>query len=144
MSNPGFEAGLAGWRKGNDGTTLERTCATAHGGSCSAVLGRPLSNGVALLDDSPDTLSSTARVAYTATAWVYAPAGRTVKLSLRELRGSTLVRTKVVTVTGTGAWRQVSVTRPAATGGTSLGVEVSVSLQRGTKAYVDDISLRQT
>jgi hypothetical protein len=144
VSNPGFESGLAGWRKGNDGTTLERTCATAHGGSCSATLGRGASNGEAALDDWPDAVASTPRAAYTATAWVYAPAGRTVKLRLRELRGSTVVRTKVVTVTGTGTWRLVSVTRPAVAGGTSLGVEVGVMLLRGTKAYVDDVSLTQS
>jgi hypothetical protein len=142
VSNPGFEADLAGWRKGTDLTTLDRTCSTAHGGSCSAALGRRSSTGDAMLDDWPETVASTAKVTYTATAWVRAPVGRAIKLRLRELRGSTVVRTKVVTVTGTGAWRQVSVASTAA-GGTSLSVEVRVSLAPGAKAYVDDVSLRR-
>jgi hypothetical protein len=95
-----------------------------------------------MLDDWPETVASTAKVTYTATAWVRAPVGRAIKLRLRELRGSTVVRTKVVTVTGTGAWRQVSVASTAA-GGTSLSVEVRVSLAPGAKAYVDDVSLRR-
>jgi hypothetical protein len=95
-----------------------------------------------VLDDSPDTVSSTAAGAtYAGSAWVRAPAGRTVTLRLRELSGSTLLRTSTATATGTGTWQQLAVTSAAASGGTSLGVEIVVSLVNGTTATVDDVSL---
>ena len=65
-------------------------------------------------------------------------------LRLRERSGSTIVRTTVVTGTGTGAWSQLAVTGPPASGGTSISVEVVVSLARATTAQVDDLSLQQT
>ena len=62
----------------NKRTTLARICTVAHGGSCSAQLGRTRT-GDATIDDSPNTVASTAAGAtYAASAWVKAPAGRTV------------------------------------------------------------------
>src|SRR6185436_9751264 len=58
VTNPGFEAGMAGWTKSDKRTTLVRTCAVAHGGSCAAELGRART-GNAVLDDSPNTVSTT-------------------------------------------------------------------------------------
>ena len=143
VSNPGFEASLSGWTRGNNRTTLVRTCAVAHGGSCSAELGRTRS-GDAMLDDSPNSLASTtAGATYVASAWVRAPAGRTVTLRLRELSGSTVVRSTFATTTGNGAWQQL-VTSAATTGGTSLSVEIIASLTKGPKAHVDDVSLKRT
>ncbi len=136
--------GLAGWTKSDKRTTLARACTVAHGGSCAAELGRTRT-GNALLDDSPNTVATTsAGATYTAVVWVRAPAGRSVTLRLRERSGSTIVRTSQVSATGTGAWRQVTVTSAAAAGGTSLSVEVVVSLVRGTKAQVDDVSLKRS
>jgi hypothetical protein len=143
LANTGFEASLSGWARGDKRTTLSRTCAVAHGGSCSAQLGRTRT-GDAVLDDSPDTVSSsTAGATYAATAWVRAPAGRTVTLRLRERSGSTVVRTSVATATGIGAWQQVVLTSAAASGGTSLSFEAVVSLVKGTTAQVDDVSLKR-
>ncbi len=143
VSNPGLEASLSGWSRGNSRTTLSRSCVVAHGGSCSAELGRSRSSGDALLDDTPNTVGSTgAGAKYVASAWVRAPAGRTVTLRIRELSGASVVRSVVTTVTGSGGWRQLGVTSAAASGGTTLSVEVVVSLTRGSKAQVDDLSLR--
>lgn len=143
--NPGFEASLSGWRKGNSRSTLVRTCAVAHSGSCAAELGRTRSSGDALLDDSPNTIESTdAGATYTASAWVRAPAGRSVKLRLRELNGAgSVIRTRVVAVTGDGAWRQLVATSAATIGGTALSAQVLVSLTTSLKAHVDDVSLRR-
>ena len=144
VSNPGFEAGISGWVKGNTRTTLVRTCAVAHNGSCSAELGRTRSTGEAMLDDSPDTVASTvAGATYTASAWVRAPAGRSVKLRLRELNAGSVVRSRVVTVTGDGGWRQLVVTSATTAGGTSLSVEILASLTTSSKAQVDDVSLKR-
>jgi hypothetical protein len=140
VSNPGFETGLAGWATGNSRTTLARTCAVAHGGSCAAGLGRSKSSGSALLDDVPSTVAASAVGArYVASAWVRAPAGRTITLRVREL-GRTSV---VATITGDGSWRQLVVTTPP-TAGSALGVEIVVSLARGSRAQVDDVSLRRS
>jgi hypothetical protein len=113
----------------------------ARSGACSAELGRSRT-GDAVLDDSPNTVTSTAAGAqYSAAAWVRAPAGRAVTLRLRELRGTSLVRSNTVIVTGDGTWRRLLMTSTAAAGGTSLSLEVVVSLAKGSKAQVDDVSL---
>ncbi len=143
VANPGFETSLAGWGSGNGRTLLTRTCVAAHSGACSAELGRTKSGGDAVLDDSPDTVASTiAGATYAGSAWVRAPAGRTVRLRLRELNGSTLVRSTVATLTADGTWRQLLVTSAPTSGGTRLSVDVLVSLPKGSKAQVDDVSLR--
>ena len=144
VANPGFEAGTAGWTKSDKRTTLVRTCTVAHGGSCAGELGRTRT-GNAVLDDSPNTVSTTsAGATHTAVVWVRAPAGRSVTLRLRERRNSTTVRTSQVTATGTGAWQQLTLASAAASGGTSLSLEVVVSLVAGTTAQVDDVSLQRS
>jgi hypothetical protein len=142
VANPGFESSLSGWKSGDTKrTTLTRVCTLAHGGVCSAQLGRTRS-GDATLDDAPNTVASTAAGAtYAASMWVKAPAGRAVTLRLRELTGATVVRTSSATLAATGSWQQLSKTSTAATGGTSLSIEVVVSLAGGTKANIDDVSL---
>jgi hypothetical protein len=145
VANPGFATSLTGWRSGNSRTTLTRTCAVSHSGSCAAELTRTRSSGDVMLDDSPNTVASTtAGAVYTGVAWVRAPVGRSIRLRLRELNGGSLVRSRIVTVTGDGAWRQVVVSSAAASGGSALSVEILVSLARGSKAWVDDVSLRRT
>jgi carbohydrate binding protein with CBM4/9 domain len=144
VSNGTFEVSLGGWQAGSKRTSLGRTCLVAHGGSCSAEIGRTGSTGDATLDDSPNTVSSTvAGATYAATAWVRAPASRTVTLRLRERRNGSTVRTTTATVTGDGSWRQLLVTSAPAAGGTALSVEIVVSLTTTTKAQVDDVSLKR-
>jgi hypothetical protein len=95
--------------------------------------------GAALLDDSPDTVASTtAGAKYTASTWVRAPAGRSVRLRLRELRGGSIVRASVVTLIGNGSWQRLTVMSAVTSGGTSLNVEIFASLTPGWKAQVDD------
>jgi hypothetical protein len=144
VSNTGFETSLGGWRAGNNRTTLARTCLAAHAGSCSAEVGRTRNTGDALIDDSPDTVASTVMGGtYAGSAWVLAPAGRTVSLRVRELNGSSVVRSTVTAGAGDGSWRQLVVTTTAASGGTRLSVEVVVSLTKGSTARVDDVSLQR-
>jgi hypothetical protein len=97
-----------------------------------------------MLDDSPNTVASTtAGATYTASAWVRAPAGGAVTLRLRELSGGSVIRSRVATLTGNGGWQQLVVTGGATSGGTSLTVEVVASLSSGSKAQVDDVSLKK-
>jgi hypothetical protein len=98
-----------------------------------------------VLDDTPNTVASTsAGATYVASVWVRAPAGRNATLRVREMSGSTVVRSAVSTVVGDGSWRQISVTTSAANGGTSLSVEIVVSLTKGVKAQIDDVSLQHS
>jgi hypothetical protein len=144
VSNPGFETSVSGWTTGASRTTLVRSCAFAHNGSCSAEFGRTRSSGDATLDDSPDTVGSTISGAtYSGSAWVRAPAGRLVTLRLRERNGASVVRSTVATATGDGSWRQLTVKSAATTGGTSLSVEIVASLTTKLKARVDDVSLKR-
>jgi hypothetical protein len=102
-----------------------------------------VTGGDAVLDDWPNAAASTvAGATYTASAWVRAPSGRTVKLRLRELRGGSVVRTRTATLTGNGGWRQLVVTIAPA-GGSSLSLEVLASLSTRGRARVDDVSLRR-
>jgi hypothetical protein len=143
VANPGFEVGLGGWAAGA-ATTLARTCAIAHSGSCSAELRRTGSSGDAMVGDLPDTVTTTvASATYTATAWVRAPAGRSIRLRVRELSGGSVVRSAIATVTGNGDWRKLTVITAGAAGGTSLSVEILVSLTTGLRARADDVSLRR-
>ena len=144
LPNPGFETGLGGWGTGDSRTTLARVCTVAHGGACSAEIGRRLSAGDAVLDDSPNSVASTpAGAVYTGSAWVKAPAGRSVTVRLREYRSSKVVRVRTTTVTATGSWQQVSVTSAAADAGSSISVDILVSLSTTQRANVDDVSLRR-
>ena len=144
VSNPGFESNLTGWIRGNPSTTLVRTCSLAHGGSCSAELGRLGSPGETMLDDSPNSVAATAAgAAYAASAWVRAPSGRKVRLRIRELKGATTVRSRTASLIGDGSWRQLAVTSAATSGGTSLSVEILVSLTSTLKADIDDVTLIQ-
>jgi hypothetical protein len=143
VANPGFETNLNGWGTGNSATVLARTCTAAHSGACSAELGRKKTAGEAVLDDSPNSIGSTAAGAVSAaSAWVEAPAGRSVTLRLREYRGSKVIAVRTTVVAGTGAWQQVSVQSPPASGGTSMSVDVLVSLTTSQRARVDDVCLK--
>ena len=145
LLNGGFESGFAGWREGNSRTTLLRVCVGAHGGTCSAQLGRTHSTGDAVLDDWPRSIAATAAGAtYTASAWVLAPAGRSAKLRIRELKGTTVVRSRSIAVTGDGTWRQLRLSSAPAAGGTSVSVQVIASLTTTAKALVDDLSLKRS
>ena len=143
LTNPGFESSLSGWSAGTNRTTLVRTCTVAHGGACAAELGAK-STGETVLDDSPNAVASTAGGAtYTATAWVRVPAGRQVTVRLREYRNSSVVRYRTLVSTGTGAWQQLTVTSATTDAGSSLSLDVIVSLTKSQKAQVDDLTLRR-
>ena len=118
-------------QRSNKRTTLARVCTVAHGGSCSAELGRTRT-GDATLDDSPNTVTSTTAGATTPRR-LGARAGRTHGDAARSASssGTTVVRSSVVTLTGDGTWRQLTVTSGAASGGTSLSVEIVDVARRG-------------
>lgn len=143
VANPGLESTLAGWGAGDKATSLVRTCAVAHSGACSAEIGRRKA-GAAVMDDSPNSVSaSTAGAVYAASAWIHAPAGRSVTLRIREYRGPKVVRSHTAVVTGTGTWQEVTVQSTPAAGGTSISLDVLVSLTPTMRARIDDLALRK-
>jgi hypothetical protein len=96
------------------------------------------------MDDSPNSVSSsTAGAVYAGSAWVNAPAGRSVTLRIREYRGSKVIAWRTAVVTGTGSWQQVSVQSAPAAGGTAISIDVLVSLTSIMRARIDDVSLRR-
>ena len=98
-----------------------------------------------MLDDSPNTVASTAAGAtYAASAWVRAPSGRTVHVAPARAERRHGRPHELADGDGDGGWRQLAVTSAAASGGTSLSVEVVVSLTTSAKAQVDDVSLKRT
>lgn len=113
-------------------------------GRAQAEIGRTKS-GDAVLDDSPNTVaSSTVGRPYAASAWVMAPAGRSVTLRIREYRGTRVVQARIAVSTGTGAWQQLTVTSAPAAGGTSVSVDALVSLlPTNLRARLDDVALRR-
>ena len=97
-----------------------------------------------MLDDSPNTVASTDRGRQLHRLSLGPGAcGRSITVRLRELRNGALVRSTVATLTADGGWKQLSATSAATAGGTSLSLEVVVSLARGTKTQVDDVSLKR-
>ncbi|MDP1806170.1 MAG: carbohydrate binding domain-containing protein, partial [Acidimicrobiales bacterium] len=144
VANPGFESSLTGWGTGDKATSLVRTCAIAHSGACSAEIARKKTTGTAVIDDSPNSVSSsTAGAVYAGSAWVHAPADRSVTLRIREYRGSKVVRFRTAVVTGTGAWQLVTVQSAPTAGGSSISLDVGVSLASTMRARIDDVSLRK-
>jgi hypothetical protein len=101
-------------------------------------------SGNAWLDDAPNTVAeTTAGTRHVAVAWARAPAGSTITLRVRERSDHSSVRTAATSLTGDGTWRELLVTTAPASGGTSLSVEVLVSLPHGGTAHVDDVSLKR-
>ena len=138
LSNPGFEVDAAGWRP-TTGTELARST-TAHGGRYSAALQRP-AGGTVMLNDVPDTAGVPAGSSCRATAWVAAPAGKAVRLRLRELDSTgAVVADPVAAATATGGWQQLAVDRTTAGGPLDLNVW-ALSMGAADVLRVDDVSL---
>jgi hypothetical protein len=142
VTNPGFEANLAGWVAGTK-TALQRVN-TPHSGAWSVRVTRASGTGNAVLDDSPSTVASAASRAYTASAWVSGPVGLVARLLVVERRGTTTVRqtTADATLTST-AWRKLSLTVPAPAAGNRLDVRVMGRSMKITQYLcIDDVELR--
>ena len=115
VGNAGFETNLTGWNtSGSDaGVTLTRV-AGGHSGSWSAqILNTSNNPSTALLNDSPNWVTTTAAKVYTGTLWVRSDTpkggqGGILKLRFREYQGQTLVGTATSQITLTTSWQQVS------------------------------------
>jgi hypothetical protein len=140
-TNGGFEAGTTGWRP-TTGTNLVVTAA-ARTGAGAAELDRP-AGGTVMLNNVPDVVGVPAGSTCTATAWVQAPAGRAVRVRVRELDAAGApAGDHVGGAVANGAWQQLQATYVA--GGGALDVNAwALNMAPADRLRVDDVSLRCT
>jgi hypothetical protein len=136
---------LSGWNTSGSGSniTLARV-AGGHTGSWAAKLSNTgTTASTCTLNDSPNWAKVTSAGTYTGTLWVRADAsGAMLRLRFREYSGTTLVGSATTQVKLTTAWQQVTVTRTAASPGSSLDFNAYVSRAApGTCFYADDASV---
>jgi hypothetical protein len=145
VGNAGFETNLTGWNtSGSDaGVTLTRV-AGGHSGSWSAqILNTSNTPSTALLNDSPNWVTTTATKVYTGTLWVRSGGqGGILKLRFREYQGQTLVGTATTQITLTTSWQQVSLTYTPAQPGSTLDFNAYITkAAAGTGFFADDAAI---
>ncbi|RYU10196.1 PKD domain-containing protein [Nocardioides iriomotensis] len=144
VPNPGFETNLAGWDTNNAAAVALERVAGGHSGSWAARLTNTGTTTVTeTLNDNPNVVASTAAGTYSGSVWVRADApGAKLYLRLREYSGSTKLSEKVVGVTLSTSWQQVSATLVPTAPGSSLELATAVySAAPGTSYYADDVAL---
>jgi hypothetical protein len=131
VPNPGFEVDLTGWAAFGT-STRTRDTATRHSGAASVkvVVGTGAQGGLAFNGNQPGVVGGQT---YTFSAWVFAPAGQPMAISLR------LTADTIVTFTGTGAWQRVSATRVCPAGVTVFAGAIRTNNTTAATFYVDDV-----
>jgi hypothetical protein len=143
LPNPGFEAGLAGWRPvGRAG--LQRVESGRNGWAVRLTRGPSRwPPGIR----HPEVARLKADRRYAATAWVRASRpGTEVQLNLFELRGGRRFAVDTVgAIAQGGAWQRLEVSHDAHRPGAVLAVEVlAANLAGGSSLLVDDLAIRGT
>jgi hypothetical protein len=141
LADPGFEAGLAGWRPvGQAG--LDRAPDGRRGG-WALRLTRGSSRQPGLVHPEVTTLKGNQR--YEAAVWFLASKpGVEVQVNLFELRGGRRFAVDTVGAIATaGAWQRLDVSHDAHRKGAVLAVEIlAPTLASGTNLLVDDLAVR--
>jgi hypothetical protein len=140
LADPGFEAGLAGWRTVGE-AGLERV-GEGRQGSWALRLTRGSASWPGVLH--PDVTRLKARKRYAATAWVRASrAGTVVQINLFEVVGGKRFAVDTVgAAAGTGAWQRLEVSHDAHRPGATLAVEIlAPDLTGGSSLLVDDLAI---
>ena len=141
LADPGFEAGLAGWRPvGKAG--LDRAPDGRRGG-WALRLTRGSSRQPGLVHPEVTTLKGSKR--YEAAVWFRASRpGIEVQVNLFELRGGERFAVDTVGAVATaGAWRRLDVSHDAHRNGAVLAVEIlAPTMTSGTNLLVDDLEVR--
>jgi PKD repeat protein len=150
VGNRGFETDTAGWgiTGSGPGVALTRvTTPTPHTGSGAALLRNNASaTRKCVLNDVPNWVTTTQAGLYTGSIWVRAgTAGKTIKITFREMNGATLVKSRVVTYTLTTSWQRLTVTyTPVQAGTSTLDFQVFMPKAQappGVCFYADDASI---
>jgi PKD repeat protein len=149
VGNPGFETGLSGWGTtgSGNGVTIAQVTTPVHSGSFAA----RLFNGATgkrkcVLNDVPNWVTTTAAGTYTASIWVRGDvAGALIKINIKEMNGSSVVKSRVTNHTLTTSWQLITVSHaPLSPGSTSLDLQVFLPKAQappGTCFYADDASI---
>jgi hypothetical protein len=143
LADPGFEAGLAGWRPVG-GAVLDRAPDGRRGG-WALRLTRGSSRQPGLVHPEVTTLKGDRR--YEAAVWFRASRpGVEVQVNLFELRGGRRFAVDTVGAVATaGAWQRLDVSHDAHRKGAVLALEVlAPNLRGGTDLLVDDLAVRAT
>jgi PKD repeat protein len=148
VGNPGFESGLSGW--GTTGSGNGVTFAQVSPGRTGTYAVR-LVNGATgkrkcVLNDTPNWVTTTSAGTYAASIWVRGDlAGALIKINIKEMNGSSVVKSRVGNYTLSTSWRQITVSHaPLSPGSTSLDLQVFLPKAQappGTCFYADDASI---
>ena len=150
VGNPGFESNTTGWGTTGSGTGVALTRVTTpapHTGSGAALL-RNNASGTrkCVLNDVPNWVTTTQAGLYTGSIWVRADtAGKTIKITFKEINGGSTVGSRVVTYTLTTSWQRLTVTyTPVQAGTSTLDFQVFMPKAQappGVCFYADDASI---
>jgi hypothetical protein len=148
VGNADLESDTSGWGTtgSGNGVTLGRS-QPGHLSNWAAVLTNT-STGTRKceLNDGPNWVTTTQSGTYTGSIWVQGgTAGKTIKITFKEMNGSTQVKAKTVSYTTTTSWQQLSVTlAPASPGTTTLDFQVFMPKTQappGICFHADDASI---
>jgi Carbohydrate binding domain len=151
VANPGFEVDTSGWSSAGsgNGVSLSRASPGREASSGAALLTNGSSgNRKCLLNDDPDSVTSMMAGVYTANIWVRGEvAGALIKIQLREMNGTNIVKSRGRTTTLTTSWQQITVTLTPLSPGGSLDLRVFLPRAQappGICFYADDASLTRS
>lgn len=152
IGNPGFETDTSGWGTETSGSavTLTRTTPGRNGSSGAALV----ANGGTtfqrcVLNDQPNSVTTTSAGVYTASIWVKGEtAGAVFRLVLKEFNGTTEIGSKSLERPLTTDWQQYTVSyTPTAPGTSTLdfwGLMPPAYGAPGTCFIADDASLSRS
>jgi acid phosphatase type 7 len=146
VGNPDAETNLTGWNTSGSGTgvTLTRDTTVAHSGVASFKLTTPstFSNANAVLNDSPNWVTSSPSTTCTSTAWFKGSVlGMQAKLQLRAYNGTVNVGNQTTSlIMNDTAWHQLTVTMTVAVGN-SIDLNPQAYRPGGSQSiWIDDIT----
>jgi PKD repeat protein len=148
VGNPGFDVDTAGWSTAGSGTlvTLTRVAPGRDGtGGMARLFNGASGTRKCVLNDQPNWVTTTTAGTYTSRIWVRGDnAGALIKINIREMNGSTVVKSRVGNFTLTTAWQQITVAHTILSPGSTLDLQVFLPKAQappGTCFYADDASI---
>ena len=146
VSNAGFETNTTGWNTSGSASsvTLARVAGGHSGGWAAQITNTGTTTAsYAVLQDSPNCVTTTSAGTYTGKVWVRADAaGAGFRLKFQEYNGSTLVGSATTQTTLRTSWQQMTVPYTIASPGSTLDFQSYVSsLAPGVVFYADDASI---
>ena len=148
VGNPGFDVDTAGWSTAGSGTlvTLTRVTPGRDGtGGMARLFNGATGKRKCVLNDQPNWVTTTTAGTYTSSIWVRGDdAGAQIKINIKEMNGSTVVKSRVGNFTLTTAWQKITVSHTILSPGSTLDLQVFLPKAQappGTCFYADDASI---